>query len=30
MFARHYRKGWEQWGNESPNEAHSKVELKLL
>lgn len=29
MFARHYRQGWEHWGNESPAEAREKV-LKLL
>lgn len=30
MFARHYRKGWQQWGNESPSLPPSKPQLKLL
>lgn len=29
MFARHYRDGWEQWGNQSPTES-PRATLKLL
>jgi N6-adenosine-specific RNA methylase IME4 len=30
MFARHHRRGWEQWGNESPKETAKPHSLKLV